>query len=190
MSDHSPSTVALKRAGDGDFGLAWGGVSGLQVGLSAVWTEARSRGIPFEVLVPLFTTGPARIAGLTDRGQITVGAPAHLTAFGLDDTHRIDARALQHRNPVSAYDGKMLTGRVRRTWLHGATVFDATEGGAGEAPGIAVHRAENSCTRAKEPQYDRDPAIGVGEIPGAHYVAASPTRFSGADCPARATPRC
>lgn len=134
VSDHSPSTVALKRAGDGDFGLAWGGVSGLQVGLSAVWTEARSRGIPFEVLVPLFTTGPARIAGLTDRGQITVGAPAHLTAFGLDDTHRIDARALQHRNPVSAYDGKMLTGRVRRTWLHGATVFDATEGGAGEAP--------------------------------------------------------
>ena len=44
VSDHSPSTVDLKRSGGGDFGLAWGGIAGLQVGLSAVWTEARSRG--------------------------------------------------------------------------------------------------------------------------------------------------
>ncbi len=48
VSDHSPSTVDLKRSGGGDFGLAWGGIAGLQVGLSAVWTEARSRGIPLE----------------------------------------------------------------------------------------------------------------------------------------------
>ncbi|WP_292831636.1 allantoinase AllB [Microbacterium sp.] len=134
VSDHSPSTVDLKRSGGGDFGLAWGGIAGLQVGLSAVWTEARRRGIPLETLVPLFTTGPARVAGLSGAGEIAVGAPAHLTAFGLDDPLRIDARALQHRNPISAYDGKLLHGRVRRTWLRGVSVFDASEGGAGEAP--------------------------------------------------------
>ncbi|WP_336633351.1 MULTISPECIES: allantoinase AllB [unclassified Microbacterium] len=134
VSDHSPSTVELKRSGGGDFGLAWGGIAGLQVGLSAVWTEARRRGIPFETLVPLFTTGPARVAGLAGRGEIAPGAPGHLTVFGLDDPFRIDARALQHRNPISAYDGKVLTGRVRRTWLSGRSVFDASEGGAGEAP--------------------------------------------------------
>ena len=33
VSDHSPSTVDLKRSGEGDFGLAWGGIAGLQVGL-------------------------------------------------------------------------------------------------------------------------------------------------------------
>ncbi|MGB4778514.1 MAG: allantoinase AllB [Microbacterium sp.] len=134
VSDHSPSTVALKRGGDGDFGLAWGGIAGLQVGLSAVWTEARRRGIPLETILPLFTTGPARVAGLTGVGEIAIGAPAHLGVFGVDDPLRIDARALQHRNPISAYDGKELTGRVRRTWLRGASVFDASEGGAGEAP--------------------------------------------------------
>ena len=47
---------------------------------------------------------------------------------------RIDARALHLRNPISAYDGKLLTGRVRRTWLRGQSVYDASEGGAGEAP--------------------------------------------------------
>ncbi len=134
VSDHSPSTVDLKRTGNGDFGLAWGGIAGLQVGLSAVWTEARARGIALASLLPLFTTGPARVAGLDGLGEIAVGAPGHLVAFGLDDTLRINARALQHRNPISAYDGKLLTGRVRRTWLRGGGIYDATEGGAGEAP--------------------------------------------------------
>ena len=85
VSDHSPSTVDLKRSGGGDFGLAWGGIAGLQVGLSAVWTEARSRGIPLETILPLFTTGPASVAGLTGAGVIAPGAPAHLTVFGVDD---------------------------------------------------------------------------------------------------------
>ncbi|MFT4219003.1 MAG: allantoinase AllB [Microbacterium sp.] len=134
VSDHSPSTVDLKRAGHGDFGLAWGGISGLQLGLSAVWTEARRRGIPLERLIPLFTTGPARVAGLDGLGELAVGAPAHLTVFGVDDPLLVRAKDLLHRNPITAYDGKLLTGRVRRTWLRGVSMFDVSEGGAGEAP--------------------------------------------------------
>ena len=134
VSDHSPSTVDLKRSGGGDFGLAWGGIAGLQVGLSAVWTEARSRGIPLETLLPLFTTGPAAVAGLTGAGLIETGAPAHLTVFGLDDPYRIEAARLLHKNPITAYDHRMLSGRIRRTWLHGKAMYNVTEGGAGEAP--------------------------------------------------------
>ncbi|MFT4136848.1 allantoinase AllB [Microbacterium sp.] len=134
VSDHSPSTVQLKRHGDGHFGLAWGGISGLQVGLSAVWTEARRRGVPLEHLIPLFTTGPAAVAGLEGAGVIAEGAPAHLTVFGVDDAHTVDAQALLHRNPVSAYHGRRLVGRIRRTWLRGRAVFDLSEGGAGAAP--------------------------------------------------------
>jgi len=134
VSDHSPSTVAHKRSGGGDFGLAWGGISGLQVGLSAVWTEARARGVSLERLIPLFTTGPARVAGVSGVGEIAVGAPAHLTVFGLDDPYLVQAGRLRHRNPISAYDGRALMGRVRRTWLAGRLVFDVTEGDAGDAP--------------------------------------------------------
>jgi allantoinase len=134
VSDHSPSTVDLKRSGDGDFGLAWGGIAGLQVGLSAVWTEARSRGIPLEAILPLFTTGPAAVAGIANVGSIAPGAPAHLAVFGIDDPLPIDARALLHKNPITAYDHRLLTGKIRRTWLHGKSMYNVTEGGPGEAP--------------------------------------------------------
>ena len=134
VSDHSPSTIALKRAGGGDFGLAWGGIAGLQVGLSAVWTEARDRGIPFETIVPLYTTGPARVAGLDGAGVIEVGGPAHFTVFGLDDPFAVHADELLHRNPITAYDRRVFSGRVRRTWLRGQTAYDVPAGGAGETP--------------------------------------------------------
>ncbi|MGX5770173.1 allantoinase AllB [Microbacterium trichothecenolyticum] len=139
VSDHSPSTADLKRSGGGDFGLAWGGIAGLQVGLSAVWTEARHRGIPLERILPLYTTGPAAVAGLEGAGEIAVGAPAHLTVFGVDDPFEIHAEELLHKNPITAYDRRVLTGRVRRTWLYGRTVYDVTEGGPGEAPRLRGH---------------------------------------------------
>lgn len=133
VSDHSPSTIDLKRAGDGDFGLAWGGISGLH-GFSAVWTEARRRGFSLSEIIPLFTTGPAAITGLNGPGAISVGGPAHLTMFVPEDPMIVNAQELEHRNPISAYDGRAFAGRVRRTWLHGESIFDAEEGGAGEAP--------------------------------------------------------
>ncbi|MDZ8200596.1 allantoinase AllB [Microbacterium sp. SSW1-59] len=147
VSDHSPSTVERKRDGDGDFGLAWGGIAGLQVGMSAVWTEARERGIPLEKIVPLFSTGPAAIAGV-DAGRIEVGAAANLTVFGVDDPLHVDVHELFHRNPISAYDGRHLTGRTRRTWLHGCSVFDVAEGAAGEAPPWRSNPAGRLLSRA------------------------------------------
>ena len=48
VSDHSPATAEEKGRGDGDLQQAWGGVSGLQVGFSAVAQEARRRNIALE----------------------------------------------------------------------------------------------------------------------------------------------
>ncbi|HMR48111.1 MAG TPA: allantoinase AllB [Arachnia sp.] len=131
VSDHSPSTVAMKRAAHGDFGLAWGGISGLQLGLAAVWTEAWKRGITLPEILPLFTTGPAKIAGIEGAGQLAAGRPAHLMVFGPDRPMIVDATELEHRNPITAYEGRTLAGRVLRTWLHGEDVFEA---GGGYAP--------------------------------------------------------
>ena len=44
VTDHSPSSAAMKCSGSGDFMAAWGGISSLQLGLSAVWTAAQARG--------------------------------------------------------------------------------------------------------------------------------------------------
>ncbi|OOC53007.1 allantoinase [Nocardiopsis sinuspersici] len=129
VSDHSPSTPELKDLDTGDFGTAWGGVSGLQVGFSAVWTEARSRGMSLEDVVRWMAAGPARVAGLRGKGGLTPGHDADFAVVAPEESFRVDVRELRHRNPVSPYDGAELFGRVRRTVLRGEDVRpDSTAG--------------------------------------------------------------
>ncbi len=122
VSDHSPSTADLKRLDTGDFGLAWGGIAGLQLGLPVVWTEARRRGHTLADVVRWMGRGPADLVGLADRGRLSAGARAHLVVFAPEESLVVDPARLHHRNPVSAYAGRTLTGVVRRTWLHGLPV--------------------------------------------------------------------
>ncbi|WP_344135691.1 allantoinase AllB [Pedococcus bigeumensis] len=122
VSDHSPCTEDLKRFDSGDFGEAWGGIAGLQLGLPAVWTEARTRGHSLVDVVRWMGEGPADQVGLGDRGRIAVGATADLVVFAPDESFTVDVTSLRHKNPVSAYAGRALTGAVRQTWLHGIPV--------------------------------------------------------------------
>jgi allantoinase len=122
VSDHSPSTPDLKDLDTGDFGTAWGGVSGLQVGFSAVWTEARRRGGSLADVVRWMSSGPARVAGLRGKGALAEGCDADFAVVAPEEAFRVDVRALEHRNPVSPYDGAELFGRVRRTLLRGRDV--------------------------------------------------------------------
>ncbi|BDZ43456.1 hypothetical protein GCM10025865_27550 [Paraoerskovia sediminicola] len=122
VSDHSPATVDLKLPADGDFGTAWGGVSSLQLGLSLVWSEARERGIPLEQVVAWMSSAPAAVARVPRKGAIAVGNDADLVIFGPEDTYEAHVEQLQHKNPVSPYDGRGLTGRVRQTYLRGERI--------------------------------------------------------------------
>ncbi|MFC8731803.1 allantoinase AllB [Luteimicrobium sp. NPDC057192] len=134
VTDHSPSTVELKTAGGGDFGAAWGGIAGLQLGLAAVWTHAARRGVPLEHVVRWMATATARFVGLDDRGAIVPGRRADLALVAPDAELRVDAARLLHRNPVTAYDGALLRGVVRETWLAGVPVR------AGEPRGALLSR--------------------------------------------------
>jgi allantoinase len=117
VSDHSPCTPELKRLDVGDFGLAWGGIAGLQVALPAVWTGARARGVPLARVVEWMSAAPARLAGLPGKGAIAVGRDADLVAFAPEEAFTVGR--LEHRNPVTPYAGRELTGVVRRTWVRG-----------------------------------------------------------------------
>lgn len=127
VTDHSPSTVALKFAGDGDFDRAWGGIAGLQTGLSAIWTEARARGISLATVVGWMSRSPADFAGLPTKGRIAVGASADFVSFAPADDFIVHAEQLLYKNPVSAYDGQSLFGVVRSTWLAGELVSTAVD---------------------------------------------------------------
>jgi allantoinase len=130
VSDHSPCPPARKHLDTGDFGTAWGGVSGLQVGLSAVWTQARSRGHGLADVVRWMSSRPAQLAGLRTKGSIDVGKDADLVAFDPDAEFAVDPLALRHRNPVTAYANHTLRGVVRGTWLRGERVDESAARGA------------------------------------------------------------
>lgn len=130
VSDHSPSTAALKELDSGDFGRAWGGIASLQLGLAAIWTEARPRGFALTDVVGWMSAAPARLADLPGKGAIEVGRDADLCVFAPDESFVVDAHALHHKNPVTPYAGRTLHGRVRRAWLRGSPVdLDAAPAG-------------------------------------------------------------
>ncbi len=121
VTDHSPSTADLKTD---DFATAWGGISGLQLSLPAVWTEARGRGHGLEDVVRWMSTHTARLAGLDARkGAIAPGRDADFAVFAPEETFTVDPAALQHRNRVTAYAGRTLHGVVRSTWLRGRRIL-------------------------------------------------------------------
>jgi allantoinase len=122
VSDHSPSTLDLKDLENGDFGVAWGGVASLQLGLSIIWTEARRRGIPLEQVVAWMGQKPAELARLQRKGVLAPGYDADVAVFAADETFIVDADRLHHRNHITPYQGKPLSGVVRRTFVRGTEV--------------------------------------------------------------------
>ncbi len=125
VTDHSPSTVDLKCSDSGDFMRAWGGISSLQLGLAAVWTEARRRGLSLPEVSRLMSEAPAALVGLTGRkGKIAPGYDADLCFFDPDAPFSVAAAELEHKNKLTPYDGRSLTGRVVRTLLRGETIYE------------------------------------------------------------------
>jgi len=122
VSDHSPADAETKAKGDGDLQQAWGGVSGLQVGFSAVAYEARRRNIPLASVSRWMSRNTADLVGLAQKGRIEVGADADLAVYDTGVEFRIEATRLAHRNPISAYDGLRYGGRITRSVVRGDAI--------------------------------------------------------------------
>jgi allantoinase len=127
-SDHSPCPPAMKLREEGDFLRAWGGIASLQIGLPAVWTQARSRGYALTHVAEWMCRGPARLAGIEKRkGAIAAGRDADLVIWNPDARFRVDPARLHHRHKLTPYAGRELFGVVETTFLRGRKVFDREE---------------------------------------------------------------
>lgn len=153
VSDHSPCTPNLKllpshlasrsgqkddyqdaskRQTDGDFFAAWGGISSVGLGLSILWTEGAGRGINAEDVVQWCCKNTAKQVGLEHRkGDLEVGFDGDVAVF--DDTAEfvVEPSTMLFRNKCSPYEGKVLKGVVKETWLRGQKVH-TREGGFAE----------------------------------------------------------
>jgi allantoinase len=139
VSDHSPCTPALKKPETGDFMGAWGGIAGLQFGLSALWTMAKQRGLPLEQVFAWNSSAPAKLAGLSHRkGRIARGFDADLVVWDDTATFTVKPEAVKHRHKVTPWAGRTLTGVVQKTFVRGQLAYDATAGFKKQGHFVAV----------------------------------------------------
>ena len=126
VSDHSPASPELKR---GSFFEAWGGISSLELGLSAVWTEARRRGFTPLDLAHWMSAAPARLARLEARkGAIAAGLDADLVIWHPDEYFTVDATKLHQRHKITPYDGMKLHGAIQAVYLRGNPAWNGKRG--------------------------------------------------------------
>lgn len=116
-SDHSPCPPSMKAFSSGRFDDAWGGISSVQIGLSAVWTEASGRGFDLRDVARWMSGMPGEVFGVAS--GIAVGMPANLVVFDPEATFRVRAAELSHRHPVTPYESRQLSGVVCATLLRG-----------------------------------------------------------------------
>ena len=142
VTDHSPSTVELKCSGSGDFMKAWGGISSLQLGLAAIWTEAKARGRGIRDVVEWMSAAPARLAGVSDRkGAIAAGYDADFAIWDPDADFTVDVSTLEHKNKITPYHARKLFGQTHRTILRGETIYERGAGFDEKRRGRWVRRA-------------------------------------------------
>jgi allantoinase len=70
---------------------------------------------------------PARHAGLQGKGVIEVGFDADFAVFAPDEAFVVDVERLHHKNPITPYADRPLTGVVRGSWLRGRRIDVTTE---------------------------------------------------------------
>ena len=120
-SAHTPAPAEDKRR---PFQDAAPGAVGLETLLPAALLLHHEHGLELlEVLRPL-TQGPAALLGL-DAGVLAPGAPADLVLFDPGAPVRVDADRLRSKSRNSPFDGRLLQGRVSRTFVGGREIHTA-----------------------------------------------------------------
>jgi len=116
VSDHSPSTPALKE-GD-DFRKVWGGISGCQ----STRQLLLALDLELSTVAVVTSTNIARRFRMPGKGDIAPGFDADLWIVDLNDEDVVRREDLLYKNPFSAHEGQKIRGRTVQT-IHGPPRF-------------------------------------------------------------------
>ena len=120
-SDHAPHTRDDK---DKEFEYAPFGVIGMETSFPVIYDRlVRAKLITINRLVELFSTNPARVLGLKDRGRVKTGLPADLTILDPKKRFKIeeaDFRSKANNCPFLGWEG---LGAIAYTIVNGNVVY-------------------------------------------------------------------
>lgn len=124
-TDHAPYTIEEKLRGKDSVWTTPAGLNHIQTANQLLIGEGIRRGIPLTRLAELFAAAPARLFNIyPQKGTIRVGSDADMFLFDPEQEWTVDAEETFYKQKWTPFHGVKVTGRVKRTWLRGTTVYE------------------------------------------------------------------
>ncbi len=143
-TDHSPVTPVLKETESGDFMKAWGGIASLQFTLPVLWTAAKKKNCSITDIAKWLSANPAKLIGMQkSKGKIAPGYDADLTIWNDEMEFIVKEEIIHHKNKMTPYMGKTLTGFAEQAYLAGRKVFKDGKFLENKAGKIITHNYTN-----------------------------------------------
>ena len=133
-TDHCPfcmkeghlGKVRQKPYGKHDFSKIPNGIPGVETRMSAIYDGGvRQRQIDLGRFVQLTSTAPAKLFGLFPaKGTIAVGSDGDIVLFDPEEKHTISASTQHSAADFTLFEGREMTGRVKKVFSRGELIVD------------------------------------------------------------------
>ncbi|MFA6531109.1 MAG: amidohydrolase family protein, partial [Candidatus Micrarchaeia archaeon] len=116
-TDHAPHTLEDKKNGAK-------GYPGLETSLALMLDAYNRKLIPLETIPKMMSENPAKIANLTENGEIRVGMNADLTIVNLKEEWVVRGEEFETKCKWSPFEGRKLKGRNKITVIDGKIAYE------------------------------------------------------------------
>ena len=126
FTEHAHGLKYSKQIGRDSFARIPNGAPGVETRLPLIFSGGVVGGrISLNRFVQLTATGPAKLFGLfPTKGTIAVGSDADLVLFDAGETWTIRAAEHHSRVDYSLFEGREITGRIKKVFLRGRMIVD------------------------------------------------------------------
>ena len=121
-TDHAPHEEIEKQRG---FKNAPFGLIGMETAFSVLYTKlVKTNKVSLEVIVEKFSTNPAKIFGLKNKGSLSDGVDADLTVIDLNEQYKINKDKLFSKSKNTPYHGWDVFGKITDVFVGGGHLFN------------------------------------------------------------------
>jgi len=122
-TDHAPHPGSEKMQ---EFEKCPFGITGLETAIGLTMDElVHTGGISLMKMIALYTTGPANVLQLKDRGTLAAGGVADVTIFDSNRKWTYDVNRSLSKSRNSPFDGRQFRGGPVATIVNGSIVWQA-----------------------------------------------------------------